>query len=391
MIRTRAQSAGIASAVALAAFVLVVGSMPDRSRAADHLDAPGLTSPGGRNDADINNVYAFQGANRENTVLAMTTHPLLGPVSTPNYATDVRYKLNIDRNGDAVEDLAYVFDFGPVSGGTQAYKVTLFRGKNAQTLKHGRVLGTGTRDRATKLKDDGRAFAGKRSDPFFFDLSAFLDVVVHPDPTSPHARGFCDGHQTDFFSNFNTNGIVLEVPTEELLGENDEDGDEHDGDHDRNERDGDHDRNERGTTIGVWGSTIGPSGQIDRMGRPAINTVFNVGQAKNAFNAGKPSTDRASFSAAFVARLHALSGGRYSSDTEQAIVNILLPDMLVYDTAKAVAGPLNGRKLSDDVIDVELNLVTGGGLVQGTGAIPSDCVGAHSDYKAVFPYLGDPH
>ena len=27
----------------------------------------------------------------------------------------------------------------------------------------------------------------------------------------------------------------------------------------------------------------------------------------------------------------------------------------------------------------------------GTGAIPSDCVGAHSDYKAVFPYLGDPH
>jgi len=382
MMHIRAQSFGVASAVALAVFVLVVGSLPDRSRAADHLDAPGLTSPGGRNDADINDVYAFQGANPENTVLAMTTHPLIGAVSTPNYATDIRYKLNIDRNGDAVEDLAYVFDFGPVSGGTQAYKVTRYQGKNARTLAHGRVLGSGTRDSATNLKDDGRAFAGKRSDPFFFDLSAFLDTVVHP-PTPPATgRHFCDGHQTDFFSSFNTNGIVLEVPTEQLIGENDEDGDD---------RDTDNDRDERGTTIGVWGSTIGPSGQIDRMGRPAINTVFNVGEAKNAFNAGKPSTDRASFGAAFITRLHALSGGSYSSATEQFIVNILLPDILTYDTAKAVAGPLNGRKLSDDVIDVELNLVTGGLLTPGTGAIPSDCVGAHSDYKAVFPYLGDPH
>ena len=27
----------------------------------------------------------------------------------------------------------------------------------------------------------------------------------------------------------------------------------------------------------------------------------------------------------------------------------------------------------------------------GTGAIPSDCVGQHSDYQQVFPYLGNPH
>ena len=375
MTRTRAHTIGIASALALAVSVLVMGSVPDRSRAADHLDAPDLTSPGGRNDADINDVYAFQAADPSHTVLAMTTHPLLGVVSTPNYATDIRYKINIDRNGDAVEDLAYVFDFGPVSNGTQTYRVTRYAGQNARTLAHGTALGTGTRDASTSLGGDGRAFAGKRSDPFFFDLSAFLDTVVHPNPTGRH---FCDVNTTDFFTSFNTNAIVLEFPTEKLLADPDEDNDE--------QGDGNNggDRTAASTTIGVWGSTIGPSGQIDRMGRPAINTVFNVGGAKNAFNAGKPSTDRALFGAAFVARLHALSGGAYAPATEQAIINILLPDVLTYDTAKAVAGPLNGRKLADDVIDVELNLVT-------AGAIPSDCVSAHTDYLTAFPYLGNPH
>ena len=42
----------------------------------------------------------------------------------------------------------------------------------------------------------------------------------------------------------------------------------------------------------------------------------------------------------------------------------------------------------------ELNLVTGGfGFAgrDGTGGIPSDCISAHSDYLASFPYLGTPH
>jgi hypothetical protein len=48
------------------------------------------------------------------------------------------------------------------------------------------------------------------------------------------------------------------------------------------------------------------------------------------------------------------------------------------------AGPLNGRGLADDVIDVELNLVT-------KGAVPTDMIGPHADYLAAFPYLGKPH
>ena len=249
------------------------------------------------------------------------------------------------------------------------------------------MLGRGRRDHAISLnkdhdkdkkdehdKDDGRAFAGKRSDPFFFDLSAFLDAVVHP-TTPPSGRAFCDATPTDFFSLLNTNAMVIEVENEALVDDEDEAEDDDDA----------------SGTIGIWAVTMGSSGQLDRMGRPAINAVFNVGGAKNAFNAGKPSTDRANFESAFIARLHALSGGTYPAATERFIVELLLPDVLTYKVGTPAAGPLNGRALGDDVIDVELNLVTGGGLVPGAGAIPSDCVGKHTDLLTRFPYLGNPH
>ena len=50
----------------------------------------------------------------------------------------------------------------------------------------------------------------------------------------------------------------------------------------------------------------------------------------------------------------------------------------------AAAGPLNGRALADDVIDVELGLTT-------NGCVTSDGVDAHADYDSTFPYLGVPH
>ena len=42
-------------------------------------------------------------------------------------------------------------------------------------------------------------------------------------------------------------------------------------------------------------------------------------------------------------------------------------------------------------------MTTGGDLLDlfpnrnATGAVPSDGVGPHADYKSVFPYLGAPH
>jgi hypothetical protein len=67
------------------------------------------------------------------------------------------------------------------------------------------------------------------------------------------------------------------------------------------------------------------------------------------------------------------------------LANFLLPDVLPYDPAvKQTDGVTNGRSLRDDVIDTELPIVT-------NGLVSTDCVGPHTDYRSVFPYLGAPH
>lgn len=186
-------------------------------------------------------------------------------------------------------------------------------------------------------------FAGIRSDPFFFDLMGFLNGFKFTG--------------SDFFIDKNVFSMVLEVPNE-ALGEN--------------------------PKIGIWVRTLLPKDdelvQIDRMGRPAINTVFNHGDAKNTFNAIPPTKDRALFEASFIATLESFG---YNSDQADEIADILLPDILTYDYSSS-AGFLNGRKLTDDVIDIELALVT-------NGQVTTDMVGPHTDLLQVFPYVGNPH
>jgi hypothetical protein len=90
------------------------------------------------------------------------------------------------------------------------------------------------------------------------------------------------------------------------------------------------------------------------------------------------------------------SEGSYTTAQAQALAGILIPDVLPYSRTSALPAPLNGRALNDDVIDTELNIVTGGdplGLFgrDATGAVPGDGVGPHADYLSSFPYLGVPH
>ena len=203
---------------------------------------------------------------------------------------------------------------------------------------------------------DFRFFAGVRSDPFFFDLVGFLSFV--------NGEGF-DFTHGDFFADKNVFGIALEVPNSALGSD---------------------------PNIGVWAScstrTNGKLTQIDRMGRPAINTVFNHGTDKNLFNSITPNLDRTTVNAegvtfleSFIETLMALGG--YNLTDATTIAKILLPDILTYDYASS-AGFLNGRNLTDDVIDIELNLVT-------KGAVTGDDAHAHTDLLSVFPYMGNPH
>jgi hypothetical protein len=365
----------IAMALGASAVLLAGATAPSLVFGADHLDAPGLTPPSGRLQADINDVYVFNGAAAK-TVIGVTTGPLAGVLAPTSYGRDVLYEVKIDRNGDAIEDVAYKMTFSGVRGdGTQ--RVVVKRAVGSQARGHtasGIPVATGTTERILTVAGGGTFFAGLRADPFFFDLDAFLGTIG-----VPNGRSFNDGNENDFFEVRNTLAMVLEVRDSTLGGE-----------------------------IAVWATTSirQPDGgfvQADRMGRPAINTVFNTTalgghtEDKNAFNAGSPSTD-AAFADNVENVLRTLSSldseGAYTEAQIDILRGILLPDVLRYDTTHVAVGPLDGRNTQDDVIDVELNIVTGGFPFpgrDGVGAIPGDGVSAHPDLVMAFPYLETPH
>jgi len=355
--RSRSRMTALGTAIA-GAVVLALGAAPLVGFGADHLDAPGATPPSGRFDGDINDVYVFEGSNAAKTVLAVTTHPAAGAISPLAYATDVNYRIHVDNDGDAKPELTFKVRFGAWDGDSQPYRIS---GTDARGM---RIVGEGDTGDDTTLTGGGRAFAGLRSDPFFFDLDAFRGSVL-----GIGDRRFCDATPTDFFEELNTNAIVIQLPDAAL-----------------------------GEQVGVYATTRDGVGKIDRMGRPAINTVFNSGSDKNLFNASSPWQDPMLFTDNVTSVLQVFSGldreGAYSDGLAGFIASLLLPDVVTYDTSTEAQGPLNGRALADDVIDAELNIVTGGVAAEGrddTGAIPSDCVDAHTDYQGTFPYLGEPH
>ncbi len=363
--------------------VLAVGAAPIVSSAADHLDAPSLGSLSAgalQGDRDINDVYVFEGANASRTVLAMTVSPAAGLLGPLTFGANVRYTINVDTTGDNVADTSYVARFGaPGSGPGSKQSVTLTR--------NGTQIATGATGNTVRVAGRGKLFAGVRSDPFFFDLLGFRGTLG----LGPNTNTLCDANPTDFFAGLNTLAIVLEVPDGAL-----------------------------GRNIGVWATTEqlidGQWVRRDQMGRPAINTVFNSTAAdKEQFNVTPPhlqaTVDGGKFRTNTSNVLQALSGatdseGAYTAAQAGVLASVLIPDVITYDTATHAVGPLNGRALADDVIDVELSIATGGdpltlfgadgatGLQpdrNAVGGVPSDCVGPHGDYLADWPYLGRPH
>ena len=386
MQRPSLRNAGLLTAAGL---TLALGAAPLLAAGADHLDAPalgGLTTNGSfgphseQGDRDINDVYVFQGSNASRTAFVMTTNPAIN-LFGGSFGTNVRYTINVDRNGDARQDLAYVWRFGSPNGsGAQSYTVTRYTGANARSLSTGVKIASGWTSGSGigTAKGGAKVFAGVRSDPFFFDLTGFIGTVFG---IGTDDLEVLDGDSSDFFAGLNTNAVVIEVPDDSIGA----------------------------TNIGVWGQTTywanGQWNAGDQMGRPAINTVFNnalvdpnSGQTKNRFNATAPAGQRTAYDGLFrnniiatLTNINAVLGtddafgcSDYDAGTAGAIADILLPDVLTYDTSTAAAGPLNGRALADDVIDVELGLTT-------NGCVGTDGVAAHTDYLSSFPYLGVPH
>lgn len=308
-----------------ALFVLIAISF---AQAADHLDAPALQAEG-MGQVDVNDLYAFQSPNdADATVLILTVNPFAGVMSPTDFGTDVDYEIQVDNDGDAMADLTYRATFAG-TGAAQTMSVT----SGADTL------GSGGVGQNVALVGGGMAYAGVFDDPFFFDLAGFNDGLMFTG--------------VDTLAGANVSAIVLEVPSSSLGGPD----------------------------VGLWGRTVQGGVQIDRIGRPAINTALIGSDRKDAFNAGSPATDSANFGTEVNAAIAGLSN-QSNADT---LTPVLLPDMLTFNTSSA-DGFLNGRKLADDVIDAELTLLTASDPGIGDGVDMNDVA-----FQPSFPYLGDAH
>jgi hypothetical protein len=378
---------------------------PSSARGADHLDAPGLTPPPGGDGigTDLTDIYAFRSpANASKTVLIMnvnglTTGDLANPPG-PNrpFGTkvpqaqgnpNVSYNFRIDADGDAVADRTVQVSFNkPTADGSQHMRVAVLNASGNELLE---FAGSSTGFGKPAVVNNGPSgitfFAGRRDDPFFFDLIGFLNVLDIGGRSLVGCGGPSSHPERDTFKGQNVSSIVLEVPSSML------------------EAGGD-------SNIGVWATTNVGNDQIDRMGRPAINTVFipnnpfppdrvadGKASKKTTFNHGQPTTDVANWTSEVVDTLQTtfslndaggvLGGTDDPSDDAgkiAALAGVLLPDILTVDVSNP-AGFLNGRKPSDDVIDAELGLVT-------EGFVTTDCVGSNDvAFPTTFPYLAAPH
>jgi hypothetical protein len=376
--RRIALGGGLATAAAAVAITVAVGPEPKTGLAADHLDAPGLTSPGGDAALDISDVYAFRGQGGK-SVLVLNVNGFTAPGEQAQFASGaprvaktkkVAYTLRIDNDGDAVSDVNLRARFGRANAaGVQPLTLT----RNGKTVLKGRSSAFG-RKRINRSKGYS-VFAGMRDDPFFFDLDGFVNIL-----SNEPGKSFigCTQPRTDRFAGTNVSSIVIAVPPRKLT--------------------------DQGSTIGVWGTTSMGGKQIDRMGRPAIATVFipnnpfpgeRVGEEasmKNAFNESRPGGDQARFRGEVVdtlSVLHSLNDGSGDDPSDDAgkvagLADVLLPDVLTFDTASS-SGFLNGRRLADDVIDAELGLAT-------EGAVTTDCVAQNDKpFRGSFPYVAGPH
>lgn len=326
-----------ASAIGVAA----LGAIP--ALGADHRDSP-LTKAAAM--SDINDLYVFKGESAGFTA-AYTVNPLTSPADTGNLRLDpaTNYELKIDTNGDAVPDISYKLQVSG-TGSVQDATVKKAAGVNAITNDlSGTVIATGKTSSGagvTTITGSGgeKIYIGPRDDPFFFDLAGFQAGLKFTG--------------TDTFKGTNITAIVIDFPSAPAQ------------------------------QLALWATTskqdnLGNWVQLDRMGRPAINTVFIPADQKDAFNNNTPDRDVAIYMDEVKAALNSLA-----SPATDALAGILLPDTLTVDLSKPVKY-LNGRGLADDVIDISLQAITGSTTI-GDGVNANDRA-----FTTTFPYMATPN
>jgi Domain of unknown function (DUF4331) len=281
------------------------------------------------------------------------------------------------------------------------------------------------------LKDGTKVFVGQRDDPFFVDLGATFDAINVREGTGNEGLG------KDDFSGMSTSSIVVQLPESRVTrdGRPVESADA------------------ANAVVGVWSTTerrkfeITPARydkgspaavrgkenrfkQVSRLGNPLVNEVIIPLGAKDRFNRTTPDKDAAKYGS-FVLQpelagvLNTLFDVGAPTENRTDIVQAVLqgiPDLnqiqgapkvkglgtLPTDTLKInmgvapnpnpsrfgviggdTAGYPNGRRLEDDVVDIDLQVVAG--FLVGNEVPLGDGVDRNDkEFLDQFPYLAPP-
>jgi len=422
-----------------------VGSMLVTAGASSHREAPLITEDP---VADATDVYAFTTPDAPDAVTLVANYiPLEEPASGPNFhkfGDDVLYVINVDNNGDAIEDIKYEFRFrtqlqsgdtflyntGPVTdihdpdlNVRQGYTVTEVRdGKRTVLGKHLHVPPVNIGPRSTpeyealaeeaieELPNGIKVFAGQRDDPFFVDLGSAFDLLGLRPLNGAHALPLPAEDGIDGVAGYNTHSIAIQVPKEQLTANGD-------------------------PVIGVFTTSFrrktrvfqgndgaalshnGPWVQVSRLGMPLVNDVSIPLKDKDRWNASRPADD-----AQFLDYVLDPEPGRlvpalypvftcFPETPRNDLVGVYLtgipglnqpanpaakPSEMLRLNTSVPSGFPNGRNLADDVTDTTLVAVAGGLPGQAcAGQSPNtdltDGVEANDkDFGSSFPYVATP-
>jgi len=454
----------VAAAVAAAAFVGAIG--PSGATASSHREAPLISDDPSADNTDLYAFVSPDAPNTVTILANFIPFedPAGGP-NYYRFDPTVLYELNVDSDGDADEDVVYQFRFktsvgngntflyntGQVTSPTdpdlnvqQTYTLTRVVRKAGEAVST-TVLGSdlpvapanvGPRsnpsyDPTMGVVDLGggrKVLAGPRDDPFFVDLGSIFDLLGLRPFNMAHLIPLAAEAGRDGVLNYNTHTIAIQVPKTDLLAPPMADG-----------------------TIGIYASAsrpkirllrgdgtvdvMGPMVQVSRLGNPLINEVIIPLGQKDYWNASDPKDD-----AQFLQR--------YTSPEVPVLVNLLYPvlpdapttgrddlvavlltgvpglnftgptkaDLLRLNTGIAPDGsedPLgalagdfqgypNGRRLGDDVTDIEVRaLACGYGPILAAALglcnlspnnILGDGVNANENaFLGSFPYVAVPN
>ncbi|TMR23100.1 DUF4331 domain-containing protein [Nonomuraea turkmeniaca] len=415
---------GLAAAVAASSLAVL---RTDSGIASSHREAPMIA---GDPQHDNTDVYAFVSPDKPDSVTLLANwNGFQEPNGGPNFYpwnTRARYNIKIDNDGDAKTDITYQWTFrdedkrgnttflynnGPVTSLNdpnllfrQRYTLKRITPGGTQTLVSDGIAapsnvgpasmpdyGTLRAQSIKNLPNGGKTFAGQSDEAFFLDLRVF-DLLY---------GGNLSEVGQDTTRGYNVNTIGLQVPQKDLALK---------GDPTRN------------PVIGICSTTDKFNGsrfvQVSRLCNPLVNEVVSPAGLKDAYNALDPSKD-ADVDALVkrvtdpeVARLlEAIYGikapatprndlveifltgiakqnGPIKADlnsqvlnkdagklrpSEQLRLNMSIPPSKDPNRLGVLAGDLqgfpNGRRLGDDVVDIELQAVAGaaqsGKLVPG--------------------------